>query len=289
VERDGRTTPLGIAPGFYRHPRLSPDGSRLAVTLGGDGAKTIALSTGTIASLTGVTEPVWSNDSRMVFSSRGNRPQGGILAQLADGSREADTILALDNGDAWPTALSPDGRWLLYYGATQGMGTDGDATDPNDLFFLDRSNRESRRVRIPGAQRGARFSPDGRWVAYQSTETGVENVFVRPWPAMDARYQVSTEGGFEPIWSRDGRELFFRQRNAVMAVAITVRDSTIERGSPQQLFAGTYATDRSGDQSWDIGPDGRFLMLRPVPGPRMDLRVVLNWIAEVRARIARGQ
>jgi len=294
VSRAGSVSPIGIAPASYRWPRVSPDGRRLALgldrlTSASGGLRVVTLGTRAVAQLAGGTEPVWSADGRTVFASRNNRPLGGLVSQVADGSRAPDTLLALEAGDAWPTGVSPDGRWLAYYGATLGVGDSGDATDPNDLMFIDLRTRESRRIRIPGAQRGARFSPDGRWVAFQSTESGAEETYVRPWPAMDARFQISSGGGTEPLWSRDGRAIYFRQRDAVVEVPITAREGTIERAPPRTLFTGIFHVDRSGDQSWDLAPDGRFLMLRPVGGGRMELDVTLNWLADVRERLARAQ
>jgi Tol biopolymer transport system component len=293
VSPDGSVSPVGLEPAAYRGPRASPDGSRIAIGTGwGWGEtqiRTTLLRTGAASDLDGITEPVWSVDSRQVFMSRGGRPFGGLLSQVFDGSAAPDTLLALDTGDAWPTGVSRDGRWLAYYGATLGSGEAGDATDPSDLMFMELDTRQSRRIRITGAQRGARFSPDGRWVAYQSTESGFEEVYIRPWPAMDTRYQISDGGGTEPLWSPDGRTVYYRQADAVMQAAITVRDGAIERAAPTMLFTGNFGTDRSGDQSWDIAPDGRFLMMRPVSGERIDLHVALNWIAEIRARLERAR
>jgi serine/threonine-protein kinase len=161
--------------------------------------------------------------------------------------------------------------------------------DPKDLFFLDLTNRESRRVRLPGAQRGARFAPDGRWVAYQSSESGREEVHVRPWPAMDANFPISAGGGTEPLWSPDGGELYYRRGDEVLVVGIAVQDGRLQRTSPRVLFSRRLFHDFSGDISWDLGPGGRFLMLRPVPGGRATVHVALNWIDDVRARLERGR
>jgi hypothetical protein len=208
---------------------------------------------------------------------------------IADGSLAPDTLLALDRGDAWATATSPDGRWLAYYGATLGSGEGSDPTDPNDLFFLDLGDRQSRRIRIGGGQKGARFSPDGQWVAYQSTEDGDEDVYVRPWPALEGKYQISTDGGTEPVWAPDGRTLYYRRGAEVVEVPITVQGGAIQRAAPTVLFTGNFFSVPTGDQSWDIDAGGRFLMLRPVPGARLDLNVTLNWIDEVRARLERAR
>jgi hypothetical protein len=288
VTTSGSVTPLGLPRAQYRWLRMSPDLGRVAT-----GSFTTLYSyvirTGTRTRIAGDSEPVWSTDGRHVFASRGNRPFGGILKQIADGSRAADTLLALDKGDAWPTDVSPDGRFLAYYGATYGAGDGDAATDPNDLMFLDLTTKQSRRLQLAGEQRGARFSADGKWIAYQSTETGDEEVFVRPWPQLDAKYQISNGGGTEPLWARDSKALYYRHRADVIEVPIEVRDGAIERGTPRVLFTGNYATDAAGDQSWDIGSDGRFLMLRPLPGERIDVSVTINWIADVRQRLQRAQ
>jgi hypothetical protein len=106
---------------------------------------------------------------------------------------------------------------------------------------------------------------------------------------MDARYPISDDGGAEPLWSPDGRTLYYRHGNAVMQAPIPVRDGAIERAAPTTLFTGNFGTDGFGDLSWDIAADRRFLMLRPVAGERIDVRVALNWIDDIRARLARAQ
>jgi eukaryotic-like serine/threonine-protein kinase len=293
VSRTGTVASLGMPGAVFRWPRVSPDGRRLvlAIERPQDQASlnVIDLARHTRTAVGGATEPVWSADGRSLFSSAGNRPFGGLLNQVADASLAPDTLLQLESGDAWPTSASRDGRWLAFYGATLGAGKGGDASDPNDLWFMELSTRQVRRIRLPGGQRGARFSPDGRWVAYESTESGREEVHVRPWPAMDANYLISIGGGTEPTWSPDGRELYYRRLDEVVSVGITVRGSSVERAPPRVLFSGVFYRDEMGDQSYDVGPDGRFLMMRPVSGSRVELRVALNWIADVRARLERGQ
>jgi serine/threonine-protein kinase len=292
VSRSGSVTPLELPGAYYRWPRVSPDGGRLVVgtQLRGDSTSlhVMDLRRRTRTPVGGYTEPVWSADGRYVITSTGNRPHGGLLMQVADGSRPPDTLLTLASGDAWPTSVSPDGRWLAYYGATLGVGDGGDEADPNDLLFMELATRESRRVRLPGYQRGARFSPDGRWIAYESTESGRDEIHLRPWPALDANHQISTAGGTEPAWSPDGRELYYRHGEEVLAVGITVRDDAVEKAPPRLLFSGVFNRDQYGDQSYDVAPDGRFLMLRPLPGRRVEFRVALNWLADVRARLDRG-
>jgi eukaryotic-like serine/threonine-protein kinase len=288
VTRDGSVRSTGLPGAAYRWPRLAPDGRRLAIGTGlGEHppVEVVDLTRGTTSRIGGITEPVWSSDGRRVFVSSGGRPFGGILQQVSDGSRAPDTVLSTPLGDAWPTDASRDGRWLAFYGATLGAGDGSDPTDPSDLMIMDLTTREVQRFRLPGLQRGGRFSRDGRWLAYSSTESGREQVHVRPWPAMDANIVVSRGGGTEPAWSHDGRELFFRSGDQVLAVPFVEREGEFELSAPHVLFSGVFMRDAWGDQSYDIAPDGRFLMLRPLPGERIQFRVALHWIEEVRARL----
>ena len=288
VSKTGVATPTGLPAGEYRWPRVSPDGRSIVVglELGAEGTRIQVVDPGrrTVTPLLGYTEPVWSSDGRRVAMSTGNRPLGGLVMQVADASRSPDTLVALTAGDAWPSSWSPDGTWLAYYGATLGGGGNADA-DVDDLFFMDVAKRESRRIRMPRTQRGGRFSPDGRWFAYQSEESGRDEVHVRPWPAMDVDYLISTGGGTEPVWAPDGKELYYRRADEVLGMTVSVLNGAFVRGTPRVLFSGPFAHDQSGDQSYDIAPDGRFLMLRPVTGGRVLLEVALNWIADVRARL----
>jgi eukaryotic-like serine/threonine-protein kinase len=288
VTRDGSVRPTGLPGAAYRWPRLAPDGRRLAI--GTDSGRTplvdvADLTRGTTNRIGGMTEPVWSSDGRRVFVSSGGRPFGGLLQQVSDGSRAPDTVLSTPSGDAWPTDASRDGHWLAFYGATLGAGDGSDPTDPSDLMIMDLTTREVQRIRLPGLQRGGRFSRDGRWLAYSSTESGREQVHVRPWPAMDANIVVSRGGGTEPAWSHDGRELFFRSGDQVLVVPFVEREGEFELSAPRVLFSGIFMRDPWGDQSYDVDPYGRFLMLRPLPGERMQFRVALNWIEEIRARL----
>jgi len=141
-----------------------------------------------------------------------------------------------------------------------------------------------------------KISPDGQWMAYVSDETGEAQVYVRPFPEVDkGKRQVSTSGGSSPLWSPDGRELFYRNGDSVMAVQM---GPDLKFGTPKKLFSGTYdvpyEVDFSRQTMWDISPDGkRFLMLKLVgtgddkstsPVPRK-INIVLNWFEELKKRV----
>jgi dipeptidyl aminopeptidase/acylaminoacyl peptidase len=119
------------------------------------------------------------------------------------------------------------------------------------------------RYALPGDQRGGRLSPDSTWLAYQTTQGDRTDVHVVSFPALDRDYTVSADGGEEPAWSPDGKELCYRRGADVMRVTVPVRGETVSWPAPEVLFSGSHAYDDVGDQSYDVAPDGRFLMMRP--------------------------
>jgi hypothetical protein len=132
------------------------------------------------------------------------------------------------------------------------------------------------------------LSPDGRWFAYTSNEAGRYEIYVRPTSGAEGRWQISTEGGVEPIWSATGSELFYRHRDQVLAVDV-VTNPTFEHGRPRKLFEGRYALGEVKDdaRAYDVAQDGqRFLMLRPESESSTgDLKVVVNWQEELKQRV----
>jgi eukaryotic-like serine/threonine-protein kinase len=138
---------------------------------------------------------------------------------------------------------------------------------------------------------GAVFSPDGHWLAYTSNESGRFEVYVQPFPGPGGKWQISTAGGDQPVWARNGRELFYREGNKMMAVEVTTRPS-FSTGTPTSLFAGQYVHRSSlRPADYDISPDGgRFLMVQASPqGPSANqINVVLNWFEELKARVGPG-
>jgi serine/threonine-protein kinase len=137
-----------------------------------------------------------------------------------------------------------------------------------------------------------KISPDGRWMAYMSNESGKAEIYVRPFPEVNkGRWQVSTSGGDTPLWSPNGRELFYRNGDSVMAVAVET-GQTFKCGKPESLFRGTYTSLLQDMHTWDISPDGkRFLMMKEVGsngseagGPRK-INIVLNWFEELKQRV----
>jgi serine/threonine protein kinase/Tol biopolymer transport system component len=291
VSREGVSTPVGIEPAYLRWPRLSPDGTRVAFgSARSDATVTsledlmrigvIDLRTRRHSSLEGHSEPVWLPGGDRVVTSTGLPPAGGLGEQVADGSRTMERLFT--TRDAWPTSASSDGASLIYYGVPDGART----PDGGDLFVFDRKTQARRRLAVPGYQRGGRLSPDGRWLAFQSTDSYRTEVHVRPFPAFDADYRVSVDGGEEPSWSADGKELFYRRGSDMMRIEVPRPGDAVTWPPPERLFTGNFASDPYGDQSYDVAPDGRFLMIRPVATGRIDVEIAFDWLAGVRARLA---
>ena len=290
VDREGREVePLIKASNQYRIPRLSPDGQRLAVGIRGD-IWIHDLSLGTRIRLTfgGFNyQPVWTPDGkRVTFVSR--RPGPPDLPSLysgrrrlywkqADGSGEIELLQEAD-GFLNPTAWAPDGQTLAFFEASYGSAGPG----LHDLRLLQLGGDTSEFVATPFDERSPMFHPDGGWVAYVSNESGRDEVYVQSYPDPRGKLAISTEGGREPMWSRDGRELFYRQGLQMIVVPVTTKP-TFTAEEPQLLFAGPYLTSPHISQ-FDVSNDGkRFVMIRPdEESTSAQIHVVLNWFEELK-------
>jgi serine/threonine protein kinase/Tol biopolymer transport system component len=282
VDRVGNAKRLPAPAGTFRHPRLSPDGNRLAVNRDED-LWIFDLRSSAWNRLTTndeITEPQWSPDGRRIAhtvfdtASRYNPP----AVRNADGSGDARVIRSTI-GDAWTSDWSPDGRHLALYGGKVGMNV--------SVVDLDSAEAVHAVTRTAAVARNARFSPDGRWLAYQSNETGRMQVYVVSYPELGQKQPVSTEGGTEPAWRPRGGELYFRNGESMMAVTIRTAP-TLEVGTPRELFRGPFLHDLYGDRSFDVMPDGEhFVMFEANPAAAPELRVIRNWAAELKATVAR--
>ena len=279
VDRQGRALVLVEEEREYNWPRIAPDGRRFAVghdAPEGAGLWIYELGSGRRLQLQapgGNGEPTWTPDGRRVAYST-TRTEGGHLHwQLADGSGVSE-LLHAGTFAQWPTSFSPDGRAIAFYGA--------DGEDPEDSIWIatlptdGRGEASARRaIGGPGTQRAGAFSPDGRWLAYSSSESGESQIYVRPYPDLASRrFVVSEQGGVDPHWSSDSREIFYRNGDATYVVGVTPSSEPVV-GAPRELFRGRFHFQPNGDQSFDVFPDNqRFLMIQPVPESRRELRVM---------------
>ncbi len=290
VDRDGREEPLATRPRAYRYLRISPDGTRVALDVR-DEQNDIwiwDLARETLTRLTfdpGLDRvPVWTLDGRRVaFSSSRDGSDGSLFWQAADGTGAAERML--DNRGTrqhFPQAFSPDGAQLLFtvFTATAGNWDIG-------IVSIQGEHRVTQLIETPSRELNVELSPDGHWVAYQSNESGQAEVYVRPFPNVEqGRWLISRGGGTRPLWSRDGRELFYLGApGRVMAVPIQP-GRTFAAGNPQRAFEGPYLAPAL-LRTYDVSPDGqRFLMIKgtaAAQGPT--LVVVQNWFEELRQRV----
>ena len=276
--------------------KLSPDGRRLALRTfkANDDIHILDMASGTAPRFTfeGGDEqsPVWTPDgSRVIYSSARGAP-ASIYWKAADGSGTPH-LLSKAEHPRQPSAISPDGRFLLF--------TEQHPATRSDLWLMpleDGSATQPRPwIQTPFDEMTPSFSPDGRWVAYASNESGETQVFVARFPDGSMRRQISTSGGAEPIWAANGREVFFRRhtgdgdRMQVMAVGVATEPS-LSAGPPHVLFEGRHSDPDVTAPIWAVMPDGKhFLFLTPsVVEPVRQIQVVLNWFEELKRRVPAG-
>jgi hypothetical protein len=245
--------------------------------------------------------PVWTLDSKYLIFASDRGGQVNLYMQAADGS---EPIQRLTNShmSQWPTAITPDGNTIL--------GHEFGASTSFDLFLfrfgdvlrvrsrgdsppLPADSRREPLLQDAVAQTLPTMSPDGRYLAYQSNESGRFEIYVRPFPDVKrGKWQVSTEGGSRPVWAKSAAELFYADASqTLVAVPVETSDATFAWGKPIKLVENA-ADDSINLRSYDIAPDGRrFLILRDQSSGRTDtagpqIVVVVNWLEEVRTKLA---
>jgi len=294
VNRQGREEPIAAPPRAYVYPRISPDGTRLALDIR-DQENDIwiwDLKRQTMSRLTfdpGLDRaPVWTPDGRrVIFSSqRGGLTSGGnIFWQAADGTGTVERLTTSDHAQ-FTTSVSPDGTRLVF--------RDDDPKSRRDISMatLDGKGTTESLVRTPFDEENAEVSPDGKWLAYQSNESGPSQVYVRPFPKVDGgRWQISTMGGSRPAWGRNGRELFYLDATSQMMTVPVQTSPAFSAGNPARVFDTRYPTPNNG-RTYDVSADGqRFLMIkgndteRTSGTPPANIVVVLNWFEELKQRV----
>jgi Tol biopolymer transport system component len=274
VDRKGTIQPAIATPRDYFFPRLSPEGERLAVRVNRDiwvyGIKDQTFNRLTFeAGLHNY--PIWTPDGKRVTFTSNRLGPFNLFWKPADGSG-LEERLTTSAHPQFPSSWSPDGRWLTFDESGSDTGS--------DIWLLpaDGARKPRPLLQTPFDECGATFSPNGRWLAYTSNQSGRFEVYVQPFPEVGARWQISSDGGAEPVWARNGRELFFRNGDKMMAVDVTT-DGKFHAGRPRLLFEGRYEA-YSLTTSYDVSPDGQqFTMVKagePAPTPAQ-FNVVLNW------------
>jgi len=290
VDRQGRETPIPAPPRSYSQPRLSPDGTRVAVAAQDQEIDIWVWDLGR-TTLTRVTfdpdfdhYPVWTRDSlRLIFSSQ-RAGARNLFWQAADGTGTVERLTDSPNQQN-AVAVSPDGRRLIFTETSPKTGEDVMQLE------LDGSHRVTPLVQSPSLERNGMVSPDGRWLAYESNESGRFEISVRPFPDVNrGHWQVSTGGGTRPLWAPSGQELVFvSPTGALMRVGVD-RAPTWAATPPTQVVKEGYVTmpgSLSG-RSYDIAQDGqRFLLIKEAGGADQTaapatLVVVQHWLDELK-------
>ena len=279
VDRSGNARALFEERGDFRTVRFSPDGEKIAVTRSNSERRNLDVwiydvTTGRRDRLTtaGARQAIWSPDGTRVAFTGGRGGAGSFLVKRVGGDVEEELVAT--GGHSFLGSWAPDGSALAYFEMhpeTQG-----------DLWVLNLDGATDPWLATEFSEITPRFSPDGRWLAYASEETGGYEIYVRPYPEPGARALISTDGGVDPVWSRDGRELFYRNGRAMMVVSIETEPS-FSASRPQQLFTGPYlSTDETVGaikDHYDISPDGEhFLMIEMGPTQRdSEIHLILDW------------
>jgi serine/threonine protein kinase len=299
VDRRGREEPVNAPPRWYAYPRVSPDGHRVALQVAGTGGidiQILDLGQGTLTRLIPDVRfnfvPTWTADGRRVIfnssaiGSRDDRSQ--LVWRAADGSGTIDRFTA--GQVPFPTGISPDGSHVILSGRNKD-------TYPRRgilLLSLDGTRHLQTLVATKSSANNGVVSPDGRWLAYESNESGQLEVYVRPFPNVGAGvWQVSTVGGSRPLWARNGRELFYvggPGNGTLMSVPVEP-GATWRAGMPTKLFEGQYfILGGFNFRHYDVSPDGkRFLMIKEVSGDESTtsagIVIVQNWQEELKQRV----
>ena len=288
VDREGQEEPLAAEQQGYIGPRISPDGSRLAITInesGGDDVWTYDLEGEILTRFTfdPATNhyPVWTPDGqRIVFDS--GRTGGGhnLFWKAADGTGQVERLTTGPNNQT-AHSFSPDGKSLVF----------GKIVEPRDLEVLSMEGERTSRPLFQSQfnERYGAISPDGHWIAYESNESGRPEIYVRPFPNVEeGKWQISSDGGQKPVWAPRGQELFYRNGQAMMVVGIKTEPTTLTQGSPEVLFTGRYVLSGT-VVNYDISPDGRrFLMIKEKEGPGQ-INVIQNWFEELKRLVPTGE
>jgi len=306
VDRKGHEEPTGAPPRAYGTPRLSPDGTRVAAEIYDRTNTDIWIwdfARETLRRLTfgsGNGMSVWTPDGRQIIFQSTRTGTSSVYKQAADGSGTVDR-LSRSATPQWSHSITPDGTWLA--------GVDRLPRTAANVIFLPLTRDVARASANPAAGvsqslverlaetrfRGQvpNFSPTGRYIAYQSDESGRSEIYIRPFPRVDnGRWQVSTAGGTRPVWARNGRELFYLDAsNALTAVPVDTSAPTITIGIPTKLFDTGYA-EPNPSRHYDVSADGqRFLMLKASTSgdsnaTPVSMILVEHWFEELKQRTA---
>jgi len=303
MDAAGKFTPLRETPEYYGDLAFSPDGKRLAMDITSESGTNIWVYEWERDTLTRLTfagnvsrYPVWTPDGqRIVYSSSGKWSVLNLWWIRADGGGDAQRLTE-SNETQEPRSWSPDGKILAFFQNNPGTSW--------DIMTLPIEGSEKTGwkpgqpkpfVNTPSTELLPAFSPDGRWIAYTSNESGSREVYVRPFPGPGGKWQISTGGGTLPEWHRNGKELFFHTPDTkIMVVSYTSSGDSFHADKPRLWSPGQF-TDRGGSFSMSLYPDGkRFAVLKApaneaAPSPINKVNFIFNFFDELRRKVSAGK
>jgi Tol biopolymer transport system component len=300
VNRQGKEEPLSADPNEYCFFRISPDGKQVALEVMSTPKHSIWIWDVVRETMTRLTldegtynmVPIWTPDGkRIVYSSSRENPFvlgaiSNIYWKAADGSGEAEKLASSQGRVLSSWSWSGDGKVLVLWQYVVAEHVSIVTLSMEGEHIVKPLLREKYDQLYP------RISPDGRWMAYTSNESGEDRVYVRPFPDVNKRkWPVSTSGGYNALWSPDGRELFYYTGDAVMAVPVET-EPDFKPGKPEVLFRGSYYCPAGFSDIiyWDIDPNGkRFLIVKEAKQARTEvprkINIVVNWFEELKQRV----
>jgi Tol biopolymer transport system component len=277
VDRKGAAQPVGAPERRYDQPEFSPDGQRLAIRILGD-IWVYDLQRRTLTRLTfegSINRPVWTPDGkRICFTAQ------TWVCKLSDGTGQEEHITTSPNFRTG-ASITSDGKIGFY--------TVNNPPNGSDIWTvqLDGQHKATPFLQTRFNENIPNISPDGRWLAYISDESGRYEVYVRAFPGPGGKWQISNDGGINPVWAHSGRELFFQNGGKLMVVDIAA-DAALVASTPRVLFEGEYEASVGGNngRDYDISPDGqRFVMVKSSTGQSSQIDVVINWFEELKQRV----
>ncbi len=292
VDLQGNVEPLPLPPGPYTYPRVSPDGKKISVTVGltdgnNDDIWIYDGSTGAFNRFTFDQRSycgLWTRDGKRIIYSSGSPGSQSFYSKLADGSSSAQLIFAGNGrGLGAPVSVAPDDKELTF-------DIQGESTD-YDIWLLKIGDGDSTipLFDTPAFESTGEISPDGKWLAYVSNQSGQMEVYVTSFPSLKGKWQISTGGGAGPIWSPDGHGLYYESTNNTEMLFVPVRTTPdFSIGKPRVLFGTAQAYSPSNPtETFDIYPDGKHFIVveqsEEGAGPAA-INVVLNWAKEVKQK-----
>lgn len=287
IHPNGEMTSIGLQPKSYVIPRVSPDGTRIAVSAQEAVGRDIWICNLEDASQTRLTfdkredwHPIWSRDGKNVVFSSGRDGVLNLYMKAADGTGEVKRITTSEHHQ-WPHTWSGDGKELVY--------VEGGLDTGYDIWAVpvDGSAPPRPMLQTPTNENNPDISPDGKWIAYQSNESGQYEIYIQDYPGFTGKWQVSESGGNQVRWSPDGKTVYFRHGVQMLKAVITPKP-TMKISNPEVVIESDAVVLASEARNYDIGPDGeQFLVLKPIESGakstlNRELFIVENWFEEIK-------